>query len=262
MPLGCCAFAPAEAALARPGGDPGAGRARECPGEQNAGPGLRRYHPVSRFAVFCSLNMPVVLSWLRLAALWGRGLLCAPALRTPWTLEPPGSLWVTPRFRPRERARMGAGACAPSLSSTAAALCTCFLPGRGRRACVRDARSEGTRCQRAAWPSATSSGGRAAGAAPPGSQLARVFRSHGQFPLTSPGPAGFTAPDHLPPGRRQSTEAPWALWGRLAPARLSVQCHHCRFGGTACPFSQHPRRNRRCRPAPAALLPQDRKSVV
>lgn len=39
---------------------------------------------------------------------------------------------------------------------------SCLLLGgpgrRGRSACVRDAQSEGTRCQRAAWPAATASG--------------------------------------------------------------------------------------------------------
>ena len=72
-------------------------------------------------------------------------------------------------------------------------------PGRrGPSACVRDAPSEGTRCQRAAWPAATASGARR-GAAPPGSQLARVFRSHRQFLLRSARLRGVSEPSCLPP---------------------------------------------------------------
>lgn len=120
----------------------------------------------------------------------GGGFPCVQALRTPWTLEPPGSRQVMFQFPPvcaGERGR-GWGVCPFALSRRmppSPRVPSRRKPGcRGPSACVRDAPSEGTWSQQAPWPSATAQGeGGAQGVVPP---LARVFhRRRRQFFLSS-----------------------------------------------------------------------------
>lgn len=192
-------------------GDPGGGRAHlSLPWSVDLGrgePGM--CHLVSRLAGFtCQRAGGSALAGpgpLRRRPVRGRGLFPCLGYAHPVDLGTAGvsgyvsvSACVLPRGR-------GWGVCPLALSRL-------MLPsprvaswrrpgGHGPSACVRDALSEGTRCQPAAWLTATASRG-AQGAAPPGSELTRVFCHHRQFLLQSGRLHGVPEPScHLSPGQ-------------------------------------------------------------
>lgn len=114
-------------------------------------------------------------------------------------------------------------------------------PGRrGLSACVRDAPSEGTRCQRAAWPAATASGGAQGGG--PARLAARTCVPQPPPVPAQMGPAPRRSRAFQPPVS-PSPPARGGSWGRSAPAHLRVRLHQPpghpsvrRFGDPPVPF--------------------------
>ena len=164
--------------------------------------------------------------------LLGGSFPCVQALRTLWTLEPPGSLQVMFRFPPvctRERAVRGVGCLSLCSFPTDAAFPSGLLAGAvlpQPSACVRDAPSEGARNQQAAWPSATAQGeGGAQGAAVP---LARVFHQHRQFLLRSGRLCVFQS---IPATCLPATARPRRLLGILTSATLVASLSLSEPGG-------------------------------
>lgn len=95
-------------------------------------------------------------------------------------------------------------------------------PPRAASACVRDAPSEGTRCQRAAWPAATASGG-AQGGGPAGLAARACVPQPPPVPAQmGPAPRRFGA---FQPPVSPSAPARGGSLGRSAPAHPRVRLH-------------------------------------